>query len=86
MVHIITKSLIYGRIYPNRNYYRISDPFISGQYNGYAFEKDQNRAGNTNEGKVLYEELEQHVAFFESALRKAYANDALGGCLMITIG
>lgn len=40
----------------------------------------------TYEGKVMYEELERHVEFFESALRKAYGDDALGGCLMITIG
>lgn len=40
------------------------------------------------DGKFTWKlkELERHVEFFESALRKAYADDALRGCLMITIG
>ena len=40
----------------------------------------------TYEGKVTYEELERHVRFFESALRRAYVDDALGGCSMVKIG
>jgi len=39
----------------------------------------------TSEGKVVYEELDQHLHFFESAIRKAYADDSLGGCLMVTV-
>jgi hypothetical protein len=40
----------------------------------------------TSEGKVLYEELDQHLRFFEWAMRRAYADDPVGGCLMVTIG
>lgn len=39
----------------------------------------------TSEGKVMYEELDRHLEFFERAMRKAYADDPLGGCLMATI-
>ena len=39
----------------------------------------------TSEGKVMYEELDQHLAFFEFAVREAYADDLLGGCLMVTV-
>ena len=40
----------------------------------------------TSEGKIMYEEIEQHLEFFESAMRCKYADDLLGGSLMITIG
>jgi hypothetical protein len=40
----------------------------------------------TLEGKVMYEEIEQHLQFFESAMRKTYADNLLGECLMVTIG
>jgi hypothetical protein len=40
----------------------------------------------TMEGKVMYEEIEKHLLFFESAMRKKYADDLLGGALMVTIG
>lgn len=38
------------------------------------------------EGKVMYEELDGHLDFFEKCMRKAYADDPLGGCLIVEIG
>ena len=42
--------------------------------------------GLTSEGKVMYEELDRHLAFFGSAMRRAYADDPLGGGLVVTVG
>lgn len=38
------------------------------------------------EGKVMYEELEKHLRFFELAMQKAYADNPLGGCLIVEVG
>jgi hypothetical protein len=37
------------------------------------------------EGKVMYEEFERHLLFFERSIRKVYSDDPLGGCLIIDI-
>jgi hypothetical protein len=40
----------------------------------------------TSEGKVMYEEMEQHLTFLEEVLRKAYADNPFGQCLTIDVG
>jgi hypothetical protein len=35
------------------------------------------------EGKVMYEEFERHLLFFERSIRKVYSGDPLGGCLIM---
>ncbi len=42
--------------------------------------------GLSYEGKVMAEELDQHLFFFERAIRRMYADNPLGGCLAIDIG
>ncbi len=42
--------------------------------------------GLSYEGKVMVEELDQHLSFFERAIRKMYADNPLGGSLAIDIG
>ncbi len=37
------------------------------------------------EGKVIFEQFETHIELFERALRKAYSDHPLGGCLAIVI-
>ncbi len=37
------------------------------------------------EGKVSYEEFETHLNFFQKSMRKAYADNPLGGCLYVTV-
>ncbi|MES1249817.1 MAG: hypothetical protein ABUL46_03990 [Chitinophaga rupis] len=37
------------------------------------------------EGKVLYEELEEHLKFFKKSIRKAYADDPLGGGITVEV-
>lgn len=38
------------------------------------------------EGKVEYEELDEHMKFFKKLLRKVYADNPLGGCLIVEVG
>ena len=38
------------------------------------------------EGKVMIEELEQHLTFFERAIRRMYADNPLGGSLAVDVG
>ena len=40
----------------------------------------------SHEGKVLYEKLERHLTFFEHAMRTAYADNPIGGCLIVEVG
>jgi hypothetical protein len=42
--------------------------------------------GLSCEGKVMVEELEQHLSFFEKAIRRMYADNPLGGSLAVDIG
>ncbi|WP_316833780.1 hypothetical protein [Pedobacter nutrimenti] len=39
----------------------------------------------SNEGKISYEEFDQHLYFFQNAIRKTYQNSPLGGGLVIEI-
>ena len=39
-----------------------------------------------SEGKVMCEEIDRHLKFFESGMRKMFADDPLGGWLIVTIG
>lgn len=40
----------------------------------------------SEEGKVLVEELDEHLWFFEKAIRRMYADNPLGGSLAVGIG
>jgi hypothetical protein len=40
----------------------------------------------SNEGKVMFEELDRHLTFFEKTIRRTYADNPLGGSLVIEIG
>ena len=40
----------------------------------------------SSEGKVMVEELKQHLSFFEKAIRGRYADNPLGGSLAVDIG
>jgi hypothetical protein len=42
--------------------------------------------GLSYEGKVMAEELDQHLSFFERAIRRMYADNPLGGSLAVDIG
>jgi hypothetical protein len=38
------------------------------------------------QGKVTFEALERHLRFTEKSIRKAYANNPLGGSLVVDVG
>jgi hypothetical protein len=40
----------------------------------------------SSEGKVLVEEMQQHLSFFEKALRFVYGDNPLGKCLTVDVG
>jgi len=40
----------------------------------------------STEGKVSFEELARHLTFFEKAIRRTYADNPLGGSLVVDIG
>jgi hypothetical protein len=40
----------------------------------------------TSEGKIIFEELEEHMDFFEKSIRETYSDDALGGGIMVVVG
>lgn len=40
----------------------------------------------SSEGKVIDEEMHRHLTFFEKALRIAYLDNPLGGCLTVDMG
>jgi hypothetical protein len=40
----------------------------------------------SSEGKVLVEEMQQHLSFFEKALRFVYKDNPFGKCLTVDVG
>jgi hypothetical protein len=57
-------------------YYRIEDKEIYVDFSHIRL---------TYEGKIMFEQFENHIELFERTLRKAYSDHPLGGCLAIVI-
>jgi hypothetical protein len=40
----------------------------------------------SSEGKVMFEKMQQHLSFFEKALRFVYGDNPFGKCLTVDVG
>jgi len=40
----------------------------------------------SSEGKVMFEELDRHLSFFEKALPSTYGDNPFGKCLTVDVG
>lgn len=70
----------FSTFYPSNGWYRM--PTVNGQ----EVHVNVSLVSLSSEGKVLVEEMEQHLAFFERALRLVYGDNPLGKCLTVDVG
>ena len=70
----------FSTFYPSGGWYRM--PTVNGQ----EVHVNVSYLSLSSEGKVLVEETEQHLAFFERALRLVYGDNPLGKCLTVDVG
>lgn len=70
----------FGTFYPSDGWFRM--PTISG----HEVRVNVSMISLSFEGKVLVEEMEQHLSFFERALRLVYGDNPLGKCLTVDVG
>ena len=70
----------YETFYPADDWFRL--PTV----NGHEIRVDVSLISLSSEGKVLVEEMEQHLSFFEKALRFVYGDNPLGKCLTVDVG
>jgi hypothetical protein len=68
------------------SFYLLDDWFRMATLHGQEIRVNVSMVSLTSEGKVLVEELQQHLSFFEKALRSAYGDNPLGKCLTVDIG
>jgi hypothetical protein len=62
------------------------DWFRMATLNGQEIRVNVSMISLTSEGKVLVEEMQVHLSFFERALRSTYGDNPLGKCLTVDIG
>jgi hypothetical protein len=67
------------------SFYLGNDWFRMAMLHGQEIRVNVSMISLTSEGKVLVEELQQHLSFFEKALRSAYGENPLGKCLTVDI-
>lgn len=70
----------FSTFYPSNGWYRM--PIVNGE----EVQVNVSLVSLSSEGKVLVEEMEQHLAFFERALRLVYGDNPLGQCLTVDVG
>jgi len=70
----------FSTFYPSDGWYRM--PSVNGK----EVQVNVSYVSLSSEGKVLVEEMEQHLAFFERALRLVYGDNPLGKCLTVDVG
>jgi hypothetical protein len=66
--------------YPTDDWYRLAT------VNGQEVRVNVSLVSLSSEGKVLVEEMQQHLSFFEKALRFVYGDNPLGKCLTVDVG
>jgi hypothetical protein len=66
--------------YPADDWYRMAT------VNGHEIKVNISLISLSSEGKVLVEEMQQHLSFFEKALRFVYGDNPLGKCLTVDVG
>jgi hypothetical protein len=70
----------FSTFYPSDGWYRM--PSVNGE----EVQVNVSCVSLSSEGKVLVEEMEQHLAFFERALRLVYGDNPLGKSLTVDVG
>jgi len=66
--------------YPTDDWYRMAT------VNGHEIKVNISVISLSSEGKVLVEEMQQHLSFFEKALRFVYGDNPLGKSLTVDVG
>jgi hypothetical protein len=67
-------------------FYPTDDWFRMATVNGQEVRVNVSLVSLSSEGKVLVEEMQQHLSFFEKALRFVYGDNPLGKCLTVDVG
>jgi hypothetical protein len=67
-------------------FYPSDDWFLMSTVNGQEVRVNVSVFSLSSEGKVLAEEMQQHLSFFEKALRFVYGDNPLGKCLTVEVG
>ena len=67
-------------------FYPADDWFRIATVNGLEVRVNVTLISLSSEGKVLVEEMQQHLSFFEKALRIVYGDNPLGKCLTVDVG
>jgi len=67
-------------------FYPTDDWFRMATVNGQKVRVNVSLVSLSSEGKVQVEELQQHLSFFEKALRFVYGDNPLGKCLTVDVG
>ncbi len=67
-------------------FYLTDDWFRMATVNGHEVRVNVSLVSLSSEGKVLVEEMQQHLSFFEKALRFVYGDNRLGKCLTVDVG
>lgn len=70
----------FSAFYPSNGWCRM--PTVNGQ----EVHVNVSLVSLSSEGKVLVEEMEQHLSFFERTLRLVYGDNPLGKCLTVDVG
>jgi hypothetical protein len=67
-------------------FYPSDDWSLMATVNGQEVQVNVSVYSLSSEGKVLVEEMHQHLSFFEKALRFVYGDNPLGKCLTVEVG
>jgi hypothetical protein len=67
-------------------FYPSDDWFRMATVNGQEIRVNITLVSLSSEGKVLAEEMQQHLSFFEKALRIVYGDNPFGKCLTVDVG
>ena len=67
-------------------FYPSDDWFRMATVNGQEIRVNVTLISLSSEGKVLVEEMQRHLSFFEKALRFVYGDNPLGKCLTVDVG
>jgi hypothetical protein len=67
-------------------FFPTDDWFRMATVNGQEVRVNVSLVSLSSEGKVLVEEMQQHLSFFERALRFVYGDNPLGKCLTVDVG
>lgn len=70
----------FGTFYPSDDWFRMQT------VNGHEVSVNVSLVSLSSEGKVLVEEMQQHLSFFERTLRSVYGDNPLGKCLTVDVG